>query len=799
MQPGVDVVIIHTLGSDVNRITEQWTNVLIITVEPPQGVAPVIIKDQHIKVITPARMKVRGSTSARSNKKQWAIETADEEGNSKSLEMFGMPAESDWILYSTLQYDKAWIRSAFVYEMSRKLFNTYASRIRPLEVFLVANGELDVSHPTQNFWGFYYWLEKIKRDKDRVDVDSLTPADKTLPKITGGYVFKVDRSSPDKSDEFFAATYKYVYVYPDVTKINTEQKQYLTKFLTDFKTSVNNATGTAPDFLNLIKIKETIDYHLVRSFSNDPDAFMYSTYLYKDRSGKFSFGPQWDYDRGFGGESRSLNPLNFTTTNWDRGIWRDLWRQPQFVRRYVERYWEIRSTFFNLTALHKLVDDVAAPVKLVANRNIARWYRPSYNYQSEVDNLKRWITARLNSADVLMCYTNRPNPPCNDKNPCTAEVCNPRLPPRQNCISIQTECDSCNLPENQGAACNDANACTSNDKCLNGRCIGTSIESTCTDNLYCTLNTCDVAKGCQTSPLKCNDDGIFCTQEICNETAKGCLSVPDHSKCDDNNKCTVDLCDPKSGCTHRPIVCPDSRACNPEFGCVHLIFECHDDNVCTTDIRTPTGCEYKPVVCDDNDLCTEDTCGPNGCVFSPKCDDGDDCTEDSCDPKTGCQHRNTCAPGSIQSHILQLNFFSTCHSPDLPLFLDGLRHSFQDQQPMLRAKLELLNCSDVVPHRTKDQIPGFENQALLTVNLTIFAPGSIVTSDLVQATASEAISEVSNKLNVPATLIETHDESPELSAGAISGIVIGCVVGFLALTLTVAYVVYVKKVKSDYV
>ncbi len=109
-----------------------------------------------------------------------------------------------------------------------------------------------------------------------------------------------------------------------------------------------------------------------------------------------------------------------------------------------------------------------------------------------------------------------------------------------------------------------------------------------------------------------------------------CIHTPDNPLCNDSDPCTIDTCDPLSGCVFTPKNCNDGVACtldscDPMTGaCIHTA-----DNG----------------LCNDSDPCTIDTCNPlSGCVFTPKnCDDADPCTEDSCEPITGeCIHTGIC-------------------------------------------------------------------------------------------------------------------------------------------------------------
>src|SRR4029453_11364180 len=90
------------------------------------------------------------------------------------------------------------------------------------------------------------------------------------------------------------------------------------------------------------------------------------------------------------------------------------------------------------------------------------------------------------------------------------------------------------------------------------------------------------------------------------DTCGDSLCLPGVARdCDDDNPCTVDSCDPQSGCVHTPA---------PEFT------YWDDYNACT-------GADY----CDGYGTCIS--------PYPPQCDDHVVCTEDYCDPATGCAYR----------------------------------------------------------------------------------------------------------------------------------------------------------------
>ena len=87
------------------------------------------------------------------------------------------------------------------------------------------------------------------------------------------------------------------------------------------------------------------------------------------------------------------------------------------------------------------------------------------------------------------------------------------------------------------------------------------------------------------------DDNNKCTinhYDDCEESG-GCLVQPDHVDCDDHDACTIDTCDPLTGCVHDKVHCDDGYLCDPLDGECIDINECHDDssnNCASSEIAT---------------------------------------------------------------------------------------------------------------------------------------------------------------------------------------------------------------------
>ena len=235
--------------------------------------------------------------------------------------------------------------------------------------------------------------------------------------------------------------------------------------------------------------------------------------------------------------------------------------------------------------------------------------------------------------------------PCDDKNPCTTETCDPK-----------GGCKS----ENNTANCSDDNVCTVNDVCADAKCVSGK-ALVCNDGNSCTDDSCDAKAGCGfVNNLSACSDNNLCSE---NDSCKDGACQPGAPKnCDDNNLCTTDSCDPKKGCVsnNNNIACSDNNVCTDGDVCGNGLCNpgvakiCDDGNLCTTDLcDAAKGCIQvsNGDACSDGNVCTEsDVCVGGKCQpgKGKLCDDGKPCTDDYCDAVKGCSTNNnsaTCSDG----------------------------------------------------------------------------------------------------------------------------------------------------------
>ena len=381
-------------------------------------------------------MHIHGQTSASFAQRPYAWEIwKDSEDTDKPVSLLGMPAESDWVLNGPY-FEKSLMRNFLAYSWMRQLNGSQgASRIRFVEVFFNQNGG-DVSY--SDYRGIYVLVEKIKRDKDRIAIETLNPSMTSTSLLSGGYIFKRDKTPYSAPFNTASGVPLDIYEPNDVT---TVQINALRSFLNSFEAALTNANFAVPatGYRAFAETATFIDNHLLVESTFQIDGFRVSSYFTKDRGGKIRALPIWDYDRCMGSAYNwnnggyvgwyYTNIATATPWNIDYAWYPRLFQDPEFATQYWDRYWQLRRSLLSLAALSTQVDATAAlltegytgdinaatpaTVQNPAARHFRRWnllgqniipnsagWDTRTNYQREVEFLKTWMTNRLGWMDA---------------------------------------------------------------------------------------------------------------------------------------------------------------------------------------------------------------------------------------------------------------------------------------------------------------------------------------------------------------------------------------------------------------
>jgi len=355
-------------------------------------------------------IELRGSTSQDFPKKQYALETQHDDGSNNNVSLMGMPAENDWIL-SAPYSDKTLMRNMLAYKLSEVLGH-YAPRTRACE--LVLNGE---------YMGVYVLIEKIKRDKNRVDITELDSDETYGDELTGGYILKIDKSTDSSTFSWNTGRTGTMVelVYPRSDESITEQQEYIVNYIDTFEEALygDNFSDSQGRYLEYLDLSSAMDYFLVNELAKNIDAYRLSTYLYKDRDsrgGKLCFGPVWDFNIAFANvdysEGYNAEGLVIPGHPW----WNRFLEDSVFTDALKSRWEQIRKKEFSLSKILGTIDSIADVMAEAQLRNFQRWDILSYevwpnyfvggSYQAELDYMKEWIIARVRWLDMHLDNTN---------------------------------------------------------------------------------------------------------------------------------------------------------------------------------------------------------------------------------------------------------------------------------------------------------------------------------------------------------------------------------------------------------
>lgn len=370
-------------------------------------------------------IEIRGSSSQMFPKKQYGIELWDEEGEGIDASILGMPEEEDWVLFAPYN-DKALIRDALAYKLGRDM-GQYASRQRFCEVVL-----------NDEYMGVFVFFEKVKRDKERVDIAKLDPDEISGDDLTGGYIFKIDKFTGSGGDGWMSdyaplnsngdKEIFFQYEDPDPEDIVQEQRQYIKNFVDEFEDALAGENYDHPDegYAKYIDVESFVDYYILNELTKNVDAYRLSTFMHKQRDsdgGKLRMGPIWDFNLGFGNVDYCImgNPEGFVTSFnsvcpddfWQIPFWWNrLLSDPAFRQKLNTRWDELRAGPYATETILQYVDATVTMLDDAQERNFQRWpvlgeyvwpnYYVGNTYEQEVTWLKNWIADRLEWLDTYL-------------------------------------------------------------------------------------------------------------------------------------------------------------------------------------------------------------------------------------------------------------------------------------------------------------------------------------------------------------------------------------------------------------
>lgn len=341
-------------------------------------------------------IELRGSTSQNHSKKSYGFETRlDDDVSNNNVPLLGLPAENDWVL-NAMNDEPSYLRDCLSYHLYEQL-GYYSPRVKYCEV--IVNG---------TYMGLYILVEKIKVDKNRVNIEKMAESDNQYPAVSGGYIIKADKTTGGDSVAWSTPAYNYYedvnYIFhaPKPELISSQQASYIHDFF-DTVTSLiathdQDVTHGYPAYID---VSSFVDFMIMGEFSSNVDIYQKSTFFHKDRGGKLRAGPIWDFNLAYGYDFGSVGRSGYdvlqfyNNDNTGSDFWHQLYEDDMFRCVLNSRWNELTVSGAPLghDNVFSIIDSLRNFILPAVVRDMQRWSR-FYSYTSHINEMKQWLANR---------------------------------------------------------------------------------------------------------------------------------------------------------------------------------------------------------------------------------------------------------------------------------------------------------------------------------------------------------------------------------------------------------------------
>lgn len=333
------------------------------------------------------RASIRGrgnSTWHWYDKKPYRIKLDEKAG------ILGLAEDKDWVLLADYR-DPTHMMNTFVLVMGKGLGLPFTNHSRYVEVTL--NNE---------YIGLYLLTEQVEQGSNRVNIDE-----------TDGLLLSLDADdgpdlNPGAEDNFWSGTYRMPMVVKSPDIISVGQLATIKSEFSKLESAIKQGNYAEVD--QILDIRSFIDFMLIQELVYNVEvAAPRSMNIHKDKDGKWTMGPLWDFDGGFDFDwSTMLTGHNYfysykelvlgTSPAQQIGGYKvpafftDLFKSRQFVDQYQKRWLEVRDNIINeyWVTSKKYADGFADAMK----RDAIRW-PINKDHKTEVARLKIWLQNRI--------------------------------------------------------------------------------------------------------------------------------------------------------------------------------------------------------------------------------------------------------------------------------------------------------------------------------------------------------------------------------------------------------------------
>jgi hypothetical protein len=323
----------------------------------------------------PTEIRGRGNSTWGQPKKPYRLRL-----NTKAS-ILGLPEARNWVLLANY-LDPSLMCNAVAMRIGRDLNVPFTNDIIPVDVTI--NG---------TYRGSYVLTQHLEVASNRINITD------------DGYLFELDDYF-DEEFQFRSANY-YLPVMIKSPELDTQDE--IAPIKTDFEqleSLIFAANFPSSGYRDKLDIDVFARYLMVYILTGNEELnHPKSTYMHKTPTGKFSFGPIWDFDWAYGFEgsgSHFSNPSReffWTGSSAGTKFFSRLLSDPE-VRKAFKAHWDTyKANYFN--NLIRFVDEYANTIKDSKARDEVIW-KKGKNFDLEVVRLKNYLNARKTYIDNMV-------------------------------------------------------------------------------------------------------------------------------------------------------------------------------------------------------------------------------------------------------------------------------------------------------------------------------------------------------------------------------------------------------------
>ena len=288
--------------------------------------------------------------------------------------MLGMPSNRHWILLANAGYWIGEINDVLPFEIGRRMGMAWSPLIEPVEVVL--NGQ---------YIGLYFLTEKIRVDKNRVNITEQDENETDPHMVTGGWLLEIDNYNEPNKITIWDGNNKQIWFTPhSPEEPNQVQREYITGFLNEANAAIFTTNKNDCSWEKYIDVDSLAIFYMIQEIVDNIEAFSGSCFMHKQRgdSTKLIFGPLWDFGCTYyrWTETYEFNEFiyenipSFSSLKWID----EIVKFPHFQQR-VRHHW---NHFYQdiYPAMDEYLDAFAAKINQAGFCDFDRWHEWGSDY-----------------------------------------------------------------------------------------------------------------------------------------------------------------------------------------------------------------------------------------------------------------------------------------------------------------------------------------------------------------------------------------------------------------------------------